>query len=338
MTLRIGRGGRGRGARFHHGPILSRISGARVTALIDPDPAARKAMARFHPGATFYCDLERPIALGEVNAVIICTPPAHHAEAVIAALEAGLSVYVEKPIAMTLKDADRMLEAAKAKGSVAMVGHNFRMHPKYRAARKALERGELGALVGIRTLFTSEKRDLPGWKSEADGGGDAITDLAIHHFDILSYLTGSPLDPDTLAVSKTMLNAGSLATVTGKLQTGQPVSITVGQLTGQNAHKVELLCEAGHLEIDLLSNGEAHLSRPAHKMSIGERLEQRLAMVRDALDIRYKPDPSFDAALRAFVHASKGGAPAKNEMPLEIGRQALALSLDAISKAGGAYE
>ncbi|MCV3273860.1 Gfo/Idh/MocA family protein [Roseobacter sinensis] len=330
MTLRIGLVGCGRVAGFHHGPILSRISGARVTALIDPDPDARKAMARLHPGAVSYMSVDRAITLGEVDALVICTPPAHHADAAIAGLEAGLHVYVEKPIALSLEDADRMIAAAQGTDKVAMVGHNFRLHPKYRAARKALAEGTLGGLVAVRTLFTSEKRVLPGWKSAAGAGGDAITDLAIHHFDIVRYLAGADFAPASVRAQITQQDEGSLATVSAQLESGQPVTITVGQLTGQNTHKVELLCDAGHLEIDLYSNGAPLLSRPAHALSLGDRLSQRLQMLRDAADIRYKPDPSFEAALRSFVRAARSAdGPAQNEVPLEVGRRALALALSA---------
>lgn len=322
--------GCGRVAKHHHGPILARISDAQVTAIIDPDPQARKAMVRLHPGSTFYTDLARPLALGEFDALVICAPPAHHAAAAIAGLDAGVHVYVEKPIAMTLDDADRMIAAATASDRVAMVGHNFRMHPRYRAVRAALERGDLGALLAVRTLFTSEKRELPGWKSTPDGGGDAITDLAVHHFDIISYLTDTTIEPGSITANTIGGAGGSLAQVNGRLETGQPVSITVGQITGQNAHRIELLCEAGHLEIDLFGNADPILSRPAHRMSRRARLGQRLGMARDALDIRHRPDPSFEAALRSFVHAASGAnGQAVNEMPLEIGRRALDLALRA---------
>ena len=330
MALRIGLVGCGRVARFHHGPILSKISGARVTAIVDPDPTARKAMARFHPGATLYQTADRAIELGEVDALVICTPPSEHAGATIAALDAGLHVYVEKPLALSLEDATRMVEAAGAASQIAMVGHNFRLHPEYQMAQKALTRGELGDLMAVRTLFTSEKRDLPGWKSAPGAGGDAITDLAIHHFDIVSYLADTEFDPETITAQSKATNEGSLATINAMLKTGQPVSITVGQLTGQNAHRVELLCSGGHLEIDLYGNADPIFSQPAHKLSAPDRIKQRLRMAKDALDIRYKPDPSFDAALRSFVRAARSAnGEAVSEVPLEVGRRALALALRA---------
>ena len=103
MTLRVGLFGCGRIAQALHGPILARMEGVRLTALADADAAARLRLAAVAPGATLYADWRRPLELGEMDAVVICLPPALHAPAAIAALEAGAHVYVEKPLALSLR-------------------------------------------------------------------------------------------------------------------------------------------------------------------------------------------------------------------------------------------
>lgn len=334
MTVRIGLLGCGRIAMHHHAPNLATIDHARVSAAIDPDPRARRRITLLHPGATEYLDLAKSLEFGDLDALVICTPPALHAEAAVTALTCGLHVYIEKPLSTTLEDADRIIEAAATANKVAMVGHNFRMHPKFRAAREALAAGALGELIGIRGMFTSERRALPGWKQAPAGGGDAITDLAIHHFDVISFITNSEFDQNRMCAEFVSTDTGSYANISGTLNSGQPVSMTVGQLTGQNTHRLELLCEKGHLEIDLLQNGSNVLSRTAHTMSLKERLGERLTRVRSAVDIRYKPDPSFRAAMQSFVDACAANtAETTNEIPLDAGRAALANCLAAMHAA-----
>ena len=313
MTLRVGLFGCGRIAGFFHAPILARLPGIRVTAIADPDAACRMRIAAILPGATTYADWRRPLELGEIDAAVICLPPALHAPAAIAAMRAGAHAYVEKPLALTVAEADAMLAAQDASARTGMVGLNFRFHPQALALRDALAAGTYGELMGVRTIFTSARRVLPGWKGDPRMGGGAVEDLGTHHLDLVPFLTGRDIDKGSLSARSMATGNGTFAMMSATLADGVPVAITVGQTTGLGTHRIELLCEAGHVMLDLAHGGPPRIAGP------GDGVRARLAA---ALE-RRKPDPSFALALEAFVAAAARGQPASPDFA--DGRRVLAL-------------
>lgn len=305
MTLRVGLLGCGRIAQLFHGPILARLPGVRLVALADPDPASRRSVAAVAPGATLWADWRRPLEAGELDAVVICLPPAFHARAACAALGAGVSVYVEKPLAVGLEDGRAMVEAQAEAGVTAMIGFNFRFHPLVQDARRRLLAGELGRVLAVRTLFASARRSLPGWKAVKGAGGDALADLATHHLDLVPFLLGSPFRPGTLRSRLTEAPEGSLATVTGRLEDGAQVAITASQLTGQGGQRIELLGERGHLVVDLADARPRALERPAGRLARLDRARGRLATLAPAELLRHPgAEPSFGRALARFAEAA----------------------------------
>ena len=127
-----------------------------------------------------------------VEAVDLCTPSYLHASQAIAALEAGKHVLVEKPMALSGEDCDRMIAAARAAGRVLMVAQVLRFWPDYAAARKIVRSGQLGP---VRHAFFYRKCAAPGWSKwmhdKARSGGGAF-DLLIHDFDYCRHLFGKP--------------------------------------------------------------------------------------------------------------------------------------------------
>lgn len=330
MVLRVGLFGCGRVAGFFHGPILARLPGVAVTALVDASPRSRMTLSRVLPGATLYADWRRPIALREIDAAVICLPPALHAPVAIAALEAGLHVYVEKPLALELDEADAMIGARAAAGRVGLVGFNFRFHPAYADLRARLGASEFGALRGVRTLFTSAARDLPGWKSARGQGGDAITDLAMHHFDLVPWLTGRAIPPQSVTARQSHGGKGSAASILGTLEDGVPLTMSVAQTTGRSAQHVELLCEAGHVRVDPADPRGVRIEAPPGRLaSVGRARAALRAMAPDVLLAR-APDPSFERALRHFAEVAQRGDGAA-EPGFAAGRDALALAHAALA-------
>jgi predicted dehydrogenase len=106
------------------------------------------------------------------------------------ALAAGKHVLVEKPIALTLEDADAIAEAASAAGRVLMVGHVLRFMPEIAELRRVLGSGELGQPLGASALRLSAPPDWNQWMRDDELSGGALVDLAIHDFDVLGALLG----------------------------------------------------------------------------------------------------------------------------------------------------
>jgi UDP-N-acetylglucosamine 3-dehydrogenase len=135
-SLRIGVIGCGRIARAVHLPVLGRLPDARVVAIAEPDEPSRAAAAALVRGATAYADYGDLLRAGGVDAVVICVPPQLHVPVATAAFDAGLHVYLEKPIAPTVAEGERLVEAWRRARKVGMIGFNFRFHPQVPRARR----------------------------------------------------------------------------------------------------------------------------------------------------------------------------------------------------------
>lgn len=127
-----------------------------------------------------------------VDAVDICLPTDLHAEIATAALNAGKHVICEKPMALTAKDCEAMLEAARAAGRVLMIGHVLRFWPEYVYLRDFVFNGEYGA---VRSATFVRRAGLPQWSpwlnNEKRSGG-AIVDMLLHDIDQVLLLFGPP--------------------------------------------------------------------------------------------------------------------------------------------------
>jgi myo-inositol 2-dehydrogenase/D-chiro-inositol 1-dehydrogenase len=105
-------------------------------------------------------------------------------------LGAGKHLYLEKPIAATLGEAERLVVCWRESGRVGVIGFNYRFHPLYRRLRASIAAAAIGEIVAMRTVFTAPPGPLPAWKMRRDTGGGALLDLGIHHIDLARFLFG----------------------------------------------------------------------------------------------------------------------------------------------------
>ncbi len=132
--------------------------------------------------------LPEALARVEADAVINVTPPDVHREICVAALEAGLPVLTEKPLAGTLEDARAIAEAAEATGALCSVAQNYRYRSLTQTVKSALERPDLGAVGAVRVEFYRGPH-FGGFREEM--AHPLIIDMSIHHFDMMRLLLGS---------------------------------------------------------------------------------------------------------------------------------------------------
>jgi predicted dehydrogenase len=129
-----------------------------------------------------------------VDVVSITTPNAFHPDMAIAALEAGKHIWCEKPMAVRLADAERMLAAARASGKVAALGYNYIQNPIVRLIRRLLDEGQIGEVNHVRLEmdedFMANPEDLFYWKSEATSGHGALDDFGVHPLSLVWTLFG----------------------------------------------------------------------------------------------------------------------------------------------------
>jgi myo-inositol 2-dehydrogenase/D-chiro-inositol 1-dehydrogenase len=126
--------GSGRMGSFHGETVSRRLPDARLVAVADPAPAAAEKLAATLDADRAYTDTAQVWTDPDVHAVVIAAPARFHADLVVAAARAGKAVFCEKPMALTLADADRAIDAARATGVVLQVGFNRRFAPDWRAA------------------------------------------------------------------------------------------------------------------------------------------------------------------------------------------------------------
>jgi predicted dehydrogenase len=118
--------------------------GARVRWAVDTDLERASGLAELRPGASVSADLDEPLSDPAVTMVDVCLPHHLHAEACLTVIAKGRDVLCEKPLAPSLADADRVMEAAESAGSVLMVAENECFHPVYLQIQKTLDEGVFG--------------------------------------------------------------------------------------------------------------------------------------------------------------------------------------------------
>src|SRR5205823_6035915 len=131
---------------------------------------------------------------GGVDAVDVCTPNGLHAENTIAALEAGNHVIVEKPMAMSSREGQAMLDASKKAGKQLIVGFQHRFDAKTKLIRDQIHANSFGKVLYVRAQAL-RRRGVPNWgvfgRKELQGGGPMI-DIGVHILETAHYMIGSP--------------------------------------------------------------------------------------------------------------------------------------------------
>src|SRR5215213_2055580 len=169
---------------FHGETLARRLPGARLVGVADPAPGAAERLAGSLGAPKATTDPAELLADPAVEAVLIAAPARFHADLVEAAAGAGKAVFCEKPMALTLADADRAIAAAQAAGVALQVGFNRRFDTGFRAAHDLVAAGRLGTPQLLRSLT----RD-PGIPDPSRVPPSTIfLETLIHDFDTLRYL------------------------------------------------------------------------------------------------------------------------------------------------------
>jgi len=158
MKLRIGVVGAGRIAVESHLPVLTSLDKVEVAAICDQRIPLAKEIASKFGVKTVFAELSEMLARENLDVVDICTPPNTHAELSIQAMEAGCHVLVEKPMATSVEDAERMVDSSKRHSAKLCVVHQNLCNPVVLKARRLVESGDLGDLLDVN-VKTFERRN-----------------------------------------------------------------------------------------------------------------------------------------------------------------------------------
>jgi predicted dehydrogenase len=188
----IGVGGMGQG----HCAYMHELDVGELTAVCDIVPEVAQRVGEKHSVPHFTRDTDL-MDSGSVDAVLLATPHYFHPPAAIDAFKRGLHVLSEKPIGVSVKEASRMIRASERSGKVFSVMFQMRAGAGYRAARKLIEEGRIGALVRTNLILgwyrSQAYYDSGGWRATWKGeGGGVLLNQAPHGLDVFTSLAGSP--------------------------------------------------------------------------------------------------------------------------------------------------
>lgn len=262
-----------------------------------------------------------------LDAVAICAPNHLHRRFAETALRAGKHVFCEKPLAMTVEDADAMIRTAKETGRVLVAGHITRHYPLYAAIAEIVSSGRIGVprTINLSRMHAGEGR---WWRMNPDIGGGVVFDLLVHDFDLVNWFMGKPSSVvarghrhgqgayDQVAAIFDYNQGDRTALVDGNLHLQPPCGVR---------STLRLICTRGHLEVE---TGHLHAPIRLFERDAGEMV------------LRVPAQDGLTGALRGeyaeFLDAIEGAPP--THLKLEHARTAIAMAASVIESASTGQE
>lgn len=250
MSIGVGVIGYPGAASRLHIPVLNRLPGARVTAIAGTTHEALTAVAAGNAIPSRYSDYQDLLHDPAVDAVAICVPPEQHEVIGLAAIAANKHVFMEKPLALSLEQCARLVQAAESSPVVTSVGFHLRWHRLVREAHEWIADGRLGTVELLRTVFTSGIRwraKLPAWRTHRQSGGGVLIESGVHYYDLWRYFSGSEVD-EVHVMSRSAEHDDVSAVVTARLRNGIVTTAGFCQGTVDNL-EIDIYGSAGRLRI-----------------------------------------------------------------------------------------
>ncbi|HCC33691.1 MAG TPA: oxidoreductase [Clostridiales bacterium] len=180
--------GTGRAGRVHAQNFARHVPEARLVAVYDPDPVSAGEVAQ-QLGARFCPSLEQLLAEPSLDAVVIAAPTPFHADLVTAAAEAGKAILCEKPLALTVEEAQRMAAVVADRGVVFVMAFMRRFDQGFLRGRQLIEEGAIGVPLMVKS--TGKGPGLPPrWAWDVARSNGMLGEVNSHDFDCLRFLTG----------------------------------------------------------------------------------------------------------------------------------------------------
>lgn len=282
--LRIGVAGVGVMGR-NHARVAAGMREFALTAVFDPDVITAQGVAEVYE-ASAYTTVGDFVASG-LDAAIVSTPNRFHADVGVALLEAGVHVLVEKPIAATVADARRIIDAAKANDRVLMVGQVERFNPAVEAVKRAIA-GE-----DVISIQVTRVGPFPPRMGEVG----VVIDLAVHDIDIIRHLTGSEIIEVQPQLARTRADREDTALLQFRLENGVIAHITTNWVTPYKTRTLQVATRTKFVVADLMTR------------QVTEYFGQQPDGSYSTRGVMSWPNEPLKAELEAFAHAITTGEP-----------------------------
>jgi len=186
----------GTGIGRNHIKAYQALKEVEVAGVVDLDPLRAENIAREYEIPKVFTDYRDLLREKEIDAVSVCTPNYLHSEISIAALEAGKNVLCEKPMSISVSQAQDMLETSRRTGKKLMIALNQRFKVENQFLKKYIENGKLGQIYFAKAGWVRRKRNSnsPGrwFSNKSISGGGPLIDLGVHILDLVLWLMGIP--------------------------------------------------------------------------------------------------------------------------------------------------
>ena len=296
---------------FHHARILREVPGAEMVGVYDasPERVAHVAAELGVPGFTSLDEL-----LGSVQAAVIAVPTTVHAEVALEAIARGVHLLIEKPIASTIEEADRIVAAAEAAGVVIATGHVERFNGALRACEQYLD----------EPRFVESHRLAPFNPRGTDVA--VVLDLMIHDIDLVLGLVGRGVETVDAVGVPVLTPSVDIANARIVFETGAVANITASRVSFERMRKVRFFQRSGYISLDLAKGtGEFLRLKRGATLPEGDVSLLSIANIVERVELAGDGVEPLRAELEAFVAAVRG------ERPVVVsgadGRDALAVAL-----------
>lgn len=220
----------------HHARILSGLPGVEFVGACDLIRDRAEAAVAAAPGAKAFHDPAE--LLGLVDAVVVAVPTVHHLAVAAPFLERGVAALIEKPIAPSLADADKLVELAAKSGAVLAAGHSERFNPAMIAARPLLTQPRF---VEVHRLSAFPERSLDV---------DVVFDVMIHDLDIILSVDGSEVTSVEAVGINVLTPKVDIANARLKFASGCVANITASRISREPVRKVRFFQQDSYVSID----------------------------------------------------------------------------------------
>lgn len=281
-ALRFGVAGAGVMGR-NHARVLGDIRDADLALVFDPDKATADQVATA-TGAQAVTSADDFVA-GGLDAAVVATPNRFHADLSVALLEKGVHVLVEKPIAATVADAQRMIDAARANDRVLMVGQVERFNPAVEAVKRAIK--------GEEVISIQITRVGPFPPRMGDVG--VVIDLAVHDIDIIRHLTDSEIVEVQPQLARAQAEREDTALLQFRLANGAIAHITTNWVTPYKTRTLQVATKGKFVVADLMTR------------QVTEYFGQQPDGSYSTRGVMSWPAEPLKKELEAFIHAIRTG-------------------------------
>lgn len=289
----------------HHARLLGAMPGVTLVGVADTN-AARAAEIAAACGTTPFADWQ---ALPPVDAVTVATPTESHVAVAEGLLARGAHVLVEKPLARSLEEADRLIARARQSGRLLAVGHTERFNPAVAAARPLLHAPRF---IEAHRLGTFPERSLDI---------DVVFDLMIHDLDLLLAIVGEPVVSVEAVGVPVLTPRIDIANVRLRFEGGCIANLTASRISRDRVRKIRFFQPKSYLSLDYAAQEVEH-------WTLGSGPAGTPAIAGGKLDVTR--DEPLGRELRDFIEAVRTGRPP--EVTGEQGRAALALAADIVER------